>query len=104
MFVNSKHPKTAPPEGFGTGASVDCQTAEGAVVFGSCVWFLFGLHPESARNIVKIKADGLLDFRGREDAGPSTFMCFALEYSSSSGDRYDLTRLDFPSNHIDSTA
>lgn len=80
MFVNSKHSKTAPSEGFGAGASVDCQTAKGAVVFGSCVWFLVGRHPESARNIIKIKADSLLDFRGTGDAGPSTFMCFAVVY------------------------
>lgn len=104
VFVNSKHSKTAPSEGFGTGASVDCQTAKGAVVFGSCVWFLVGRHPESAPNIIKIKADSLLDFRGRDDAGPSTFMCFAVVYSSFSGEWHDLTRIDFPSNHIGSSA
>ena len=82
VFVNSKHSKTAPPEGFGTGTSVDCQTAEGAVVFGSCVWFLVGRHPGAARNIIKIKANSLLGFRGRDFAGPSTFMCFVVVYSS----------------------
>lgn len=86
MFVNSKHSKTAPSEGFGTGASVDCQTAKGAVVFGSCVWFLVVRHLESARNIIKIEADSLLDFRGSEDAGPSTFMCFVVVYSGFSGE------------------